>query len=355
MPMTKIQIPGLIDVHVHVREPGATHKENWASATSAALAGGITMLLAMPNTQPSITNAESFKIATSTAQQNAYCDWGQFLGAGPENALEISSIANQAAGLKMYLDSTFGELKLDEMQLWMNHFEQWPKEYPIAVHAEQRTMGAAILMAELFDRSIHICHVSKEEEIIVIRKAKERGIQITCEVAPHHLFLTDEYIPKLGPGKSEVRPRLSKPSDMKALWDHLDIIDCFATDHAPHTLEEKRSDAPPPGFPGLETILPLLLTAVNQGRLTIEDIISRMHTNPKKIYNLPNQPNTYIEIDMSEKWFFVAKDGYSRCGWSPFDGWEMQGRLKKVVLRGEEVFNHNQVLASPGTGKNIRK
>ncbi|MBT3239696.1 MAG: amidohydrolase family protein [Chloroflexi bacterium] len=354
MPMTKIKLPGLIDVHVHMREPGATHKEDWESGTKAAIAGGFTMLLAMPNTNPSVTTAEALDQASNIASQKAYCDWGQFIGAGPQNAPEIAKIAKKSAGLKMYLDATFGDLKLDEMHLWAHHFEAWPKELPLAVHAEQKTMAAAILMAEMFDRSIHICHVSKKEEILLIRLAKEKGIRVTCEVAPHHLFLSEQDFSRLGFGRSEVRPRLAKGSDVDALWENMDVIDCFATDHAPHTLEEKDSESPPPGFPGLETALPLLLTAANQGRLTVETIIEKMHTNPLMIFNLPIQENTLIEIDTKEKWHFDAKKTFSKSGWSPFDGWEMTGRLKKVILRGEEIFKEGQIVSKPSSGQNIR-
>jgi carbamoyl-phosphate synthase/aspartate carbamoyltransferase/dihydroorotase len=349
------QIPGLIDVHVHLREPGATHKEDWDSGTASALAGGVTAVLAMPNTTPSITTTHAFQLAQQAAKNKARCDYGQYLGAGPANSQEIAQLAEQAAGLKMYLDSTFGDLRLDEMTLWEGHFKHWPKDAPLAVHAEQRTLAAAILMASLYERPIHICHVSRKEEILVIKKAKEQGLQVTCEVAPHHLFLSEEDILTLGAGRSEVRPILATRADQDALWENLDVIDCFATDHAPHTLEEKDSDNPPPGFPGVETALPLLLNAVDQGRLSLEDIISRMHTNPKKIFNLPDQPETFVEIDLSEKWEIKAANLHSRCGWTPFEGFQVQGRVTRVVLRDQEVFAEGQILAQPGYGNSVRQ
>jgi carbamoyl-phosphate synthase/aspartate carbamoyltransferase/dihydroorotase len=351
----QIIIPGLIDVHVHLREPGATHKEDWDSGTASALAGGVTTVLAMPNTTPSITTTHAFQLAQKAAKTKARCDYGQYLGAGPANSQEIAQLAEQAAGLKMYLDSTFGDLRLDEMTLWTQHFKDWPKDAPIAVHAEQRTLAAAILMASLYKRSIHICHVSREEEILVIKKAKEQGIPVTCEVAPHHLFLSEEDISSLGFGRSEVRPILATKEDQAALWENLDVIDCFATDHAPHTLEEKDSDYPPPGFPGLETALPLLLNAVREGRLTLEDIVSRMYTNPKTIFGLPDQPETYVEIDLSAKWEIKAANLHSRCGWTPFDGFQVQGRVTQVVLRGQEAFTDGQILAQPGYGHSVRQ
>ena len=349
-----IKLPGLIDVHVHIREPGATHKEDWESGTAAALAGGITAVFAMPNTNPPIIDAQSLSTSLSSARMKAMCDYAQFLGAGPDNFTILPKLGKYAAGMKMYLDQTYGQLRLDEMILWMQHFRNWPSNFPLAVHAEGRTLAAVILLAHLYDRSLHICHVSLEEEILLIKKAKNRGLKITCEVTPHHLFLTNEDIPTLGAGKSEVRPRLASPSDRDALWENLEIIDCFATDHAPHTLNEKNSSNPPPGFPGLETALPLLCSAVNDGKLSLDDIVKRMYTNPCKIFNLPEQYDTSIELDLKESWRIEAKNLYTRCAWTPFEGAYVSGKVIKVNLRGKKVFHDGRILVSPGFGSNLR-
>ncbi|MFM8322053.1 MAG: amidohydrolase family protein [Chloroflexota bacterium] len=349
-----MQLPGLIDPHVHLREPGATYKEDWDSGTTAALAGGFTAVLAMPNTRPPVTDAASFAEAEALAAQKARCDYASFLGAGPDNAAQLPALAGRAAGLKMYLDQTYGPLRLDDLSLWMEHFAHYPRHLPIVAHSEGRTMAAVILMAAMFKRPVHIAHVSLRDEILVIRKAKEAGIPVTCEVGPHHLFLTDQDIPALGPGRSEVRPRLATPADRDALWANLDVIDCFATDHAPHTLAEKDGQTPPPGFPGLETALPLLLTAVHQGRLSVDDIVARMVTNPRRIFSLPEQPQTWIEVDPQAEWEIRAAGQYTRCGWTPFEGWKVRGRVRRVVLRGQEAFRDGQVLAPPGSGRSLR-
>jgi carbamoyl-phosphate synthase/aspartate carbamoyltransferase/dihydroorotase len=349
-----IEFPGLTDVHVHMREPGAAHKEDWHTGTAAALAGGITTVLAMPNTAPPVTGQAALQIALAAAKDKALCDYGQYLGAGPDNATEVANLAPHAAGLKMYLDHTYGELRLDEMPLWMAHFAAWPKNLPIAVHAEKRTLAAAILMADLYKRPLHICHVSRREEILMIKKAKEQGLPITCEVAPHHLFLTEEDIPAIGTGFGEVRPVLATKQDQQALWDNLDVIDCFATDHAPHTPAEKASQQPPPGFPGLETALPLYLTAVKEGRLTLEDILTRMVTNPKKIFNLPPQHETTVQVDIDYKWEIIAENMHSRAQWTPFAGFQVYGAVRSVTLRSVPVFQDGKILVQPGFGKNIR-
>jgi len=355
-----LKLPGLIDPHVHVREPGATHKEDWDTVTQAALAGGVTTLLAMPNTNPPIFDDSTFDLAIHAASQKARCDYGQYVGAGPENGNwdKREALSLRAAGLKMYLDSTFGELRLDNMQLWMPHFQKFPKSAPMVMHSESRTMAAAILFSAMYDRPIHIEHVSLKEEILLIKAAKEKGIKVTCEVCPHHLFLSKEDIPAIShghPGRGEVRPRLATQEDVDSLWINMDVIDCFATDHAPHTLEEKDGENPPPGFPGLETMLPLLLTAVDAGRLTIDQIVQKLHENPRRIFNLPEQPDTYIEVDENTQYEIKASEGFTRCGWTPFEGWKVKGRVQKVVLRGKTAFEDGKVLAEAGSGKNVRK
>jgi carbamoyl-phosphate synthase/aspartate carbamoyltransferase/dihydroorotase len=251
------------------------------------------------------------------------------------------------------------------MTLWMEHFSRWPGQTPIVTHSESRSMGAALLMAQMYDKPIHIAHISLREEVLLIKAAKERGIKVTCEVCPHHLFLdlagadvgaqhccapTTE----LSPGRKEVRPRLATQADVDALWANLDVIDCFATDHAPHTLAEKDGENPPPGFPGVETLLPLLLTAVDQGRLTVEDIIQKAVLNPRRIFNLPEQPETWVEVDEKAEYEIRASELHSRCGWTPFEGWKVKGRVTRVVLRGREAYRDGQVLVEPGYGRNVR-
>ena len=359
-----LKLPGLIDPHVHVREPGQTHKEDWDTVTQAALSGGVTMILTMPNTKPPIFDAETLQLALDAAKQKARCDYAQFVGAGPENASQLPALASHAAGLKMYLDSTFGELRLDDMTLWMPHFANYPKEYPIVLHSESRTMAAGILFAAIYDRPVHIAHVSLKEEILLIKAAKERGIPVTCEVCPHHLFLSNEDIPAVSHGhlgRGEVRPRLAAKEDVEALWQNMGVIDCFATDHAPHTLEEKDSENSPPGFPGLETLLPLLLTAMDDGRhharraLTMDDLIEKSVINPRKIFHLPEQPETWVEVDEHAEYEIHAQHQFTRCGWTPFEGWKVKGKVRKVVLRGKTAFEKGEIFAEPGYGENIRK
>ncbi|KAG7280374.1 hypothetical protein CRUP_022202 [Coryphaenoides rupestris] len=322
-----VRLPGLIDVHVHLREPGATHKEDFSSGTAAALAGGVTMVCAMPNTTPAVTDPATLSMVQKLAKAGCRCDFALYVGATSDNATLLSSVASQAVGLKMYLNDTYSTLKMDNVSLWM----------------------------ELYQRPVHICHIAKKEEILIVRAAKQKGIQVTCEVAPHHLFLCEDNMADIGgEGWAQVRPMLGSRTDMEALWEHLDIIDCFATDHAPHSLEEKSGEKPPPGYPGLETMLPLLLTAVSDGRLTLDDIIRRLYDNPRKIFSLPAQENTYVEVDLEQEWVIPRAMQFTKSKWTPFQGMKVRGKVRRVVLRGEVAYIDGQVLVPPGYGEDVR-
>ncbi|XP_045519117.1 CAD protein isoform X2 [Pieris brassicae] len=349
-----IKLPGFIDVHVHVREPGATYKEDFDSCTASALAGGITMICAMPNTNPPVIDRTSYDYVAALSRVSARCDYALFVGASTNNTDSAAELAPQAAALKMYLNETYTTLKLDDMTVWQKHLQNWPKKVPICAHAEKEKTGAIILMASLLDRPIHICHVARKEEIMIIKAAKERGLKVTCEVCPHHLFLSTRDMDRIGLGRAEVRPVLCSPEDQEELWKNMDIIDIFATDHAPHSVEEKNSEKPPPGFPGLETILPLLLNAVHEGRLTMEDLINKFHRNPRKIFNLPEQPNTYVEIDMDYEWTIPEAMEFTKSKWTPFAGMHVCGSVHRVTLRGEIAYVEGQILVPPGFGQNVR-
>ena len=159
--------------------------------------------------------------------------------------MAVSRLAPQAFALKMYLNCTFSTLELTDMSLWAAHFKAWPKDRVICVHAEGHTLGAVVAHAILYRRRVHFCHVSRKEEILLIKEAKAQGYPVTCEVAPHHLFMTQADLKELG-GRGGVKPPLATPEDQAALWANMDTIDCFATDHAPHLPREKDRVTPPP-------------------------------------------------------------------------------------------------------------
>lgn len=350
--MGMITLPGLIDVHTHLRVPGGEHKEDFATGTAAALAGGITMVLAMPNTTPPLTTTTALEAAYHLGRQNVRCDVGIFAGASPEQVKQLPKLAGGAVGLKIYLNDTFGPLRVEDLPTLLACFQHWPRHKLIAMHAEGQSVAVGIGLAAAFDRHVHFCHISRKEEIELIHYAKQRGLPISCEVTPHHLFLTEADAVRLGP-LGDMRPRLASPADVAALWHHIDdTIDCIATDHAPHTLAEKHSEAPPPGIAGLETSLPLMLTAVQEKRLDLARLVELMHSNPRRLYGLPHQPDTQVEVDMAP---YTIQDQLlqTKCGWTPFAGREVIGRVHRVILRGEVVYEQGRVLADRGSGRMI--
>jgi dihydroorotase len=347
------RLPGLIDAHVHLREPGGEYKEDMTSGSTAALAGGVTMILDMPNTYPPIVDSEALLFKQRLAEQKALCDIGFYAGATESNAPEAAAIAGRAVGLKIYLDQTYGPLRMHDLPALLRHFATWPADRPIAVHAEGLSAAMAIGLARSFGRRLHLCHVSRADEMALIRAAKESGAALTCEVTPHHLFLTEADARRLG-SYGAMKPPLATEADRAALWANLDVVDCIATDHAPHTRSEKEGENPPPGVPGLETMLPLLLTAVAEGRLTRERLLELVHTAPRRIFSLPDQPDTWVEIAPEARHTLQDEGLHTKCGWTPFAGLAVQGRVLRVTLRGQIVFEEGQVRAEPGFGRAIQ-
>lgn len=350
-----MRLPGLIDVHVHAREPGACHKEDWDTCTAAALAGGFTAVLGMPNTRPAVTDEASLALALGACQARSRCDYGHFLGATADNAEVAARLAPRVAGLKMYLCHTFGPLLLDDATAWDAHFERWPGDRPIAVHAEGEVLRAVLALARRHHKPLHVCHLPTWRDLRLVMQARDAGAPVTCEVTPHHLLLDQTDAARLGPGRCEVRPRLATPEDRAALWAHLDEIDCFATDHAPHTAQEKDGPQPPPGFPLLEEALVLLLTEVHRGRLSLAQLTARLSDNPRSIFHIAPQEDTWVEIDPEPRWTLPARPRHTRAGWTPFAGREVRGRVERVVLRGATAFEHGRVLASPGSARAVAR
>ncbi len=382
------KLPGLADVHVHLRVPGGEHKEDFRTGTAAALAGGFTTVLAMPNTQPPLATLDVWRATQQRAQAEAVCDVHLFAGASPDHLGELAALGEEAVALKIYLDQTYGPLRVTSLLSLMECFRRWPREKVIAMHAEGQGIAMGIGLAAAFGRGVHFCHVSRKEEIELIAAAKERGLPVTCEVTPHHLFLSQADLAQLGP-LGDMRPRLAEQADVDALWAHINTtVDCIATDHAPHTIEEKlkvesgewqvasgkwraeggqwKKEAgewrvereahllgclpvghrvqAPPGVPGLETALPLMLTAVAEGRLTLERLVALMAHNPRRIYGLPQQPDSWVEVDLDAAYELADESLYTKCGWSPFAGMMARGRVLQVVLRGKIVFQEGHFI-----------
>ncbi len=350
------RLPGLIDVHTHLRVPGGEHKEDFATGTAAALAGGVTFILAMPNTSPPLTTPEVLQATRQTARRDSYCDLGLYAGASPGQLDQLPNLAPDTAALKIYLNETFGPLRVEALPDLLTCFETWPRDKVIAMHAEGPNVAIGIGLAAAYRRPVHFCHISRKDEIDLIAAAKGQGLPVTCEVTPHHLFLTKADAARLGP-LGDMRPKLATQADQDALWAHLNTtVDCIATDHAPHTRAEKAEANPPPGVPGLETALPLMLTAVQAKRLSLERLVELMVSNPRRIFKLPEQPETYIEVDPEATYTLSDQEMQSKCGWHPFTGMQVSGRVERVILGGELAYDASRegaakLVAQRGSGR----
>lgn len=370
--MATIRLPGLVDAHVHLREPGYEYKEDFLSGTAAALAGGVTTVLDMPNTNPPTATPDRLIEKARLAAAKVVCDVGLFVGATNTEGDAYLPVAHRACALKIYVSDTFGSLRIDTLSLLHRLFRSWAEQAtarggyrsqgradglgPITVHAEELMLPVCLALSRIYEVPLHIAHVSRRSEIELIRDAKMQGFTVTCEVTPHHLFLSTEDLAQLG-ARGDMRPRLASPDDVAALWENLEVVDLFATDHAPHTLAEKGIDvvtppqSTPPGVPGLETMLPLLLTAVHDGRLELADIVARCVTNPRQIYGLAEQPDSWVEVDVDAAYALANEGLHTKVGWTPFAGRAVRGRVERVYLRGACVYEQGQVMARPGSGQ----
>lgn len=376
-------LPGVIDAHVHLRDPGATHKEDFATGTRAALAGGVTTILDMPNNPTPTTTRETLEAKQKIAREKAVCDFGLFVGATTENArLEFRDW--RAVGVKLYMGATTGGLLVTDFDTTFRHFTA-PHQLPIVVHAEDNeslkffasdssrmrhsakrpplsaslAVARAIAIAGETGRHLHIAHLSTAHEIEWVKQAKSRGVSVSCEVTPHHLFLSTDDEARLG-AFGIVNPPLRSPDDVRVLWENLAHVDMFATDHAPHTIEEKQSSKPPSGMPGLETMLPLLLNAAHEKRLTLQDIARMTSRNPARIFNLKSKGEIaegfdadLIFVQLDEE-YVLQKPWQTKCNWSPFEGTRVRGKMAQVFLRGRQVMAHGKLLAERGYGKPVK-
>lgn len=345
-----ITLPGLIDPHVHLRDPGQTYKEDFFSGTSAALAGGFTTVMDMPNNVEPITTLERLEVKLDRAKTQIVSDLGVHFGTLGDNFDEFHRVVDKVMGLKIYMNVTTGNFIVDKEKL-IEIYKAWPSEKPILLHAEDDVLYLVDDAVRKTRKTTYVAHVSSEEELSFVVRAKDDGLPVFCGVTPHHLFLTEDDVKTLK-GYGCMKPSLKSKKDQKYLWDHMDYIDVIESDHAPHTRAEKEADPPTFGVPGLETTLPLLLMAEKEGRLTRKQITDRLHTNPAKIFNVKTDPKTKVIVDMSE-YKIKNEDLKTKCGWSPFAGRKVVGKVTQVDLRGDTVYKDGKVLAEPGTGKLI--
>jgi dihydroorotase len=349
-----------IDVHVHLRGMDWAHKGTFASETAAAVAGGYACVLDMPNTLPSTTTPETLAYKLERIGAEAVCDWGVYFGAGQHpDAAMFAQVAADVCGMKMYCNETTGELLIDDQALRDAHFAAWKAariRQPIAVHAENETVLDILALVRKYGVRTHFCHISTAQEIAWLRAAKAEGLLITLGVCPHHLMLHEGDLARLG-SHGLMKPPLKTQADCDALWEALaeGTVDVIESDHAPHSLADKAAEKPAYGVPGLETTIPLMCTAVAQGRITMPRLAELVTLNAARIFGIAYSADTYTEIDFDET--YTLERGMFRTlpGWSPFEGMTVNGRVKKVVIRGQQVYDGEHVLVGPGFGQNVRR
>ncbi|MCC7491876.1 MAG: dihydroorotase family protein [Fimbriimonadaceae bacterium] len=346
-------LPGLIDCHVHCREPGGhAHKGTYASESRAAAAGGVTTMLTMPNTVPFCGSAAVLAAARECAQRSLI-DYGFHFGVTADNLAEVAAAADLPVA-KLYLNETTGITSplADDAVLR----RVLALGLPLSAHAEGDTLDWLLgLHARWGTGPLYVVHVALAREVAALRAAKARGQWVYAEATTHHLLLTDQDAARLGP-YGDMRPTLKTAADQAALWAGLadGTIDTIATDHAPHLREEKESGSPPPGVPGLQTLLPLLLEQVAAGRLTLAQVVRLTAAQPAAIFGLCGKGAVavgsdadLVAVDPTAATVIEHATQYTWPGWTPFDGWTCRGRVEAVWRRGELVYEAGQ---EPGTG-----
>jgi dihydroorotase-like cyclic amidohydrolase len=318
------------------------HKATVERETAAALAGGYWAVLDMPNTPPNTTTAERLRSKYDYVGARARCDFGLYLGADQSAAgSEYVEASTDAVGLKLYCDHTTGSLLLDDRESRRRHLQAWgaATNKPVAAHAEGDTLAAVLQLAS---------------EVDLLRPAKADGLPVSVGVTPHHLYLEAADRGRLG-GFAMVKPPLKTSADREALWAAVldGTVDTIESDHAPHTREEKSSANPPYGLPGLETTVPLTVTAMRERGLTEERLVELLATNAQRLFGLTPPTATYTLIDPDSS--YVISDEALRCssGWSPFSGMRVWGRVTEVRIRGRVAFDGEEVLAQPGEGRRL--
>ncbi|MDD5337625.1 MAG: dihydroorotase family protein [Candidatus ainarchaeum sp.] len=332
-----IALPGLIDMHVHLREPGETWKEDFKSGGDAAVAGGYALVYDMPNNIPKPTITREALDEKRKLALKSRCEVRFHFGATENNFEEVRDAKPES--LKMYLGMTTGNMLMKDEKSVERHMKEFPKAKQIFVHAEGDEAGKAIGLAKKAGRKVHLTHVPNESVLDAVKGWK----LATADVAPHHLFLCKSDFDE-GDCRALVKPGLETIKSVSDLWKRLDGIDAIATDHAPHILEDKKKGAF--GFPGLETALPLFLDAYSRGLMDLEWIAKRFSENPARIMGLRDYGRiekgcvgSITLVDLKREWTVHGNELCTKAKWSPFEGKQLRGRAVKTIVKGEVAFS----------------
>jgi dihydroorotase len=382
-------LPGVIDSQVHFREPGPTHKEDLESGSRAAVMGGVTAVFEMPNTKPETTTAAALADKVSRATHRMYCDFAFYVGGTRDNVEHISELENLpgSAGIKVFIGSSTGDLLVeddeglaqiisrlsrraafhseDEFRLRSRVSHQVSgnaASHPIwrDVEAARLCTERLLRIAKQHNKRIHVLHISTAEELPLLAEAREFA---TVEVTPHHLTLSADDYAQLGT-KLQMNPPVREARHREALWRAINsgLVDVLGSDHAPHTLEEKAKPYPqsPSGMTGVQTLVPMMLNHVNNGRLSLERFVDLTSHGPQRIFNIKGKGRIaqgydadFTIVDMKRRETITDNWIQSKAGWTPYDGVKVQGWVVGTFVRGKLAMWQGQ-LAAKGLGEAVR-
>ena len=366
----KVIMPGVIDVHTHMREPGVTYKEDFGTGSRACAKAGITTFYDMPNTVPTTTTLENLLNKKELARKKSIVNFGiHFGGSKNNNISEIKKVLDkkEVNTVKIFMNVTTGEMLIEDDEILKGVFQN---SGLVLVHAEHEMIDKAIKLNQKYGKGLYVCHIPSEEELQKVIEAKKDSSlnneihPIYAEVTPHHLFLNEEIRESSERNKMLLRmkPELRKKSDNEFLWKAVNegLIDTIGTDHAPHLIEEKLEKVTF-GMPGVETSLALMLTAYNEGRIELPAIQKLMCENPAKIMKIAGRGKLtegyyadVIVVDTEKEWIAGVDDTLeSKCGWTPYENWKLKGKNIMTVVNGEIIYENGKINENVKKGKSV--
>ena len=356
----KLVMPGVIDVHTHMREPGITYKEDFTTGSRACAKAGITTFYDMPNTIPTTTTLENLLEKKKLASEKAIVNFGfHFGGSKNDNVEEIKKVlsSGEANTVKIFMNVTTGEMLIEDDEILKTVFKN---SKLVLVHAETEMIDKAIELNKNCGKGLYVCHIPSENELKKVINAKKNNElntkehPIYAEVTPHHLFLNTEIRESTERNKMLLRmkPELREKSDNEFLWEAINRgeIDTIGTDHAPHLISEKLEKITF-GMPGVETSLALMINAFNEGRISLEMIQKLMCENPAKIMKIEKRGKLeegffadIIVVDTQKEWIVAVDDTIeSKCGWTPYENWKLKGKNTLTIVNGEIVYKNGKI------------
>ena len=366
----KLIMPGVIDVHTHMREPGVTYKEDFETGSKACAKAGITTFYDMPNTVPTTTTLENLLNKKELAGKKSIVNFGiHFGGSKNNNISEIKKVLDkkEVNTVKIFMNVTTGEMLIEDDEILKGVFQN---SGLVLVHAENEMIDKAIGLNQKYGKGLYVCHIPSAEELKkVIEAKKDSNLNnemhpIYAEVTPHHLFLNEEIRESSERNKMLLRmkPELRKKSDNEFLWKALNegLIDTIGTDHAPHLIEEKLEKVTF-GMPGVETSLALMLTAYNEGKIKLSVIQKLMCENPAEIMKIAGRGKLkegyyadVIVVDTEKEWIAGVDDTLeSKCGWTPYENWKLKGKNIMTVVNGEIIYENGKINENVKKGKSV--